>query len=239
MRAFDYTFDDPHENLAFDEVAVRNAERDGGDDLLRFWESPTPFVVLGLTQRIHDEVHLDSCNEDCVPVTRRCSAGGCVLQGPGCLNFTVVLAKDRHPGIESIHGSYETILGKISAATGVDGVAATGISDLALAERKISGNAQRRLKRFILHHGTVLYRADIHSVTRYLKEPEDRPDYRGERRHGEFITNLDIEREVLVEGISAQFGCRVDTSEPPTEWLQQSRALAEEKYRTKAWIYRK
>lgn len=238
MQAFDFTSDDPYENLALDEVLLRSAEQADDEDTLRFWESPIPFVVLGLAQRIHDEVRLEACAEDGVPVTRRCSAGGCVLQGPGCLNFTLVLAKDRHPGIETIRGSYDFILGKIAAAMGADTVVSAGISDLAVDGRKVSGNAQRRQKRFILHHGTLLYDADIYSVKRYLNEPEDRPEYRGRRSHDDFITNLDLPRERLVSGILGQFGAN-ECVEPDPGLIQQSRQLAEEKYRTEAWIYRK
>ena len=60
MRAFDYTFDDPHKNLALDEVLLRQADASDSDDILRFWESPVPFVVLGLTQRIREEVRLEA-----------------------------------------------------------------------------------------------------------------------------------------------------------------------------------
>ena len=105
MIAFDYTFDDPHANLALDEFLLKEAEATNGDDVLRFWESSIPFVVLGLTQHINAEVQVEVCNEAEVPITRRCSAGGCVLQGPGCLNYTLILSKDRHIEITGIQQS--------------------------------------------------------------------------------------------------------------------------------------
>ena len=89
----DYSFDDGARNLALDEVLLREADELG--EILRFWESPEPFVVLGLTQKIRDEVELERCAELNVPVMRRCSAGGCVVQGPGCINFTRAAAPGR------------------------------------------------------------------------------------------------------------------------------------------------
>ena len=239
MRAFDYTFDDPHQNLALDEVLLRDAEQNDADDVLRFWESPVPFVVLGLTQRIRDEVNIEACARDQVPITRRWSGGGCVLQGPGCVNYTLILRKDRHPGIDTIHGSYDYILGKVSKAIGIERITPAGISDIALGSLKVSGNAQRRQKHFILHHGTLLYNADIHIVKRYLREPGDRPEYRGERNHDDFITNLDLSRKNLVQGIASQFGADGATTDIAEPWVQQTRNLAEEKYEVESWIYRK
>lgn len=239
MRAIDYTFHNPHENLAFDEVLLRETERDASDDVLRFWESPVPFVVLGLTQRICDEVKLDACNEDGIPITRRCSAGGCVLQGPGCLNFTLILAKAYHPEIVSLHESYAYILSTIRDAIGHTGVGPAGISDLAFGDRKISGNAQRRRKNHILHHGTLLYDADLTKIQQVLHEPADRPDYRGDRRHEDFVTNLDITRDELTSAIMEQFGVDTVETEPDARWLEFTHALAEEKYSTREWVYRK
>ena len=116
LRLLDISFSRPAENLAFDEVLLNGLESGRSEETLRFWESPELFVVLGLGQARREEVRLDACEEDGIPVMRRCSAGGCVVQGPGCLNFTLALKYDRSPDLRSINGSYGYILGRLVSA---------------------------------------------------------------------------------------------------------------------------
>ena len=61
--------------------------------------------------------------------------------------------------------------------------------------RKVSGNAQRRGRRALLHHGTLLYDFDPGLAARYLKEPIRRPAYRSGRCHADFIGNLPLSAE--------------------------------------------
>lgn len=237
MRVLDHSFDDAACNLALDEVMLREAGEQG--EVLRFWESASPFVVLGLTQQIRQEVEIERCAAAGVPIMRRCSAGGCVVQGPGCLNFTLVLSKEARPEIESIHGSYEYILGRVVESLGVAGLVKAGISDLAIGALKVSGNAQRRHKDYILHHGTLLYDADIPVFSSYIKEPDERPEYRGSRSHEAFVTNLGVSRERLVEMIAGAFELEAEKSGLGEALLEKVRVLAEDKYGQESWIYRK
>ncbi len=239
MRVFDYSFDAPAENLALDEVLLERAESGEGGECLRFWESPVPFVVLGLTQAVDRHVITDACHADGVSIQRRCTAGGCVLQAPGCLNYAFVLRMDRH-GCDTIHGSYRVILGWIAAALGgIDHPAShAGISDLALGANKVSGNAQKRKRRFLLHHGTLLYAFDASLCAKYLKLPPDQPEYRAQRAHEAFMQNLSASRSKLIEAVSRMFqgatGAHVTAAE-----TDQARSLATEKYCQDDWVRRR
>ena len=66
-----------------------------------------------------------------------------------------------------------------------------------LRGRKVSGNAQRRGRRALIHHGTLLYDFDPGLAARYLKEPARQPAYRAARRHAEFIGNLPLSAETI------------------------------------------
>ncbi|MDH5640954.1 MAG: hypothetical protein OEY28_06635, partial [Nitrospira sp.] len=66
-----------------------------------------------------------------------------------------------------------------------------GISDLAIGERKISGNAQRRLRRAILFHGTILHGMQSDVIARYLTHPLRQPDYRRDRPHDSFLRTIE------------------------------------------------
>ena len=241
MRLIHYSHPDPATNLALEEALLDEVEAGRQPDTLRFWESPTPFVVLGTAQVLADEVHEDRCLADGVPVMRRCTAGGCVLQGPGSLNYALYVTFAAHPEVASLRASYRHILGKVCGALGELGIEAvqSGISDIAIGDRKVSGNAQRRRRLSILHHGTLLYRADVAAIERYLREPRDRPDYRGERAHSDFLAALPATPAALRGALAGAFGCGEPAGSLPKGILERAEALAAEKYCQREWIYRR
>ncbi len=241
MRLIDESYWSPAENLALDEVLLDGAESGRTGETLRFWEGRIPFVVLGVSQVLRQEVIEKHCMEDHIRIARRSSAGGCVLQGPGCLNFSLVLAHAERPEIQTIRGSYCFILESICDALRKRGVLAhhKGISDIAVGGKKVSGSAQKRRKRCILHHGTLLYRVDFDAMERYLREPEDRPQYRGVRTHRGFVREIPLTPAELREAVCEAFGveCRPAT---PHRWeLAKTKELVEEKYGTPEWIRRR
>jgi len=241
MRVLDLSFHEPAVNLALDEVLLDSAERGRAGECLRFWECPVPFVVLGVSQKVQEEVCEDACQRDGVSILRRCSAGGCVLQGPGSLNFSLVLSYERGPALRNIRESYCYILCRIRERLATRGVRASleGIADLAVDGRKVSGNAQKRRKSFVLHHGTVLYRVDALAMGRYLKEPRDRPAYRGNRPHESFVSVLPLGPDELRRAVREAFDAPEVTVEPLPDELAEARMLAQEKYLNPAWTLRR
>ena len=241
MRLIDHSFLEPAANLACDEVLLNLAEEGARGESLRLWESPTLFVVLGVSQKIADEVREDACQRDGIPVLRRCSAGGCVLQGPGCLNYSLVLSVETRPEMNSIHGAYQAVAARLAAAFAPYGleVAHHGTSDLALQGFKVSGNAQKRRRRFILYHGTLLYRDIGSQMERYLHEPADRPGYRGKRTHQQFVSVLPLNADDLRKVVTAAF----EPEPPPVPLSSEEHALiarlVAEKYSTEAWSRRR
>ena len=241
MRFLDYSFTRPEENLAYDEILLELAENGRGGEALRVWESGVPFVVLGVSQVLRQEVYEQNCLADRVAIMRRCSAGGCVLQGPGCLNFTLVLAHDVHPEIRTIRGSYCYILGAVTAALANRGISAKhkGVSDMAIRGLKFSGNAQKRRRRFILHHGAVLYTLDTNKIARYIREPIDRPQYRGTRDHHGFLTNVPLRSQDLKLVFCDAFTADPRPVRPGRAEIEAAKNLAKEKYRAHDWIRRR
>ena len=249
MRLLDISFDRPEDNLAFDEVLLNDVETGQTEETLRFWESPVLFVVLGLSQKLAEEVDEEACKLDDIPILRRCSAGGCVVQGPGCLNFTLVLSHEARPEIRTISKSYEYILGRLATTFEANGIRVSreGISDLAIDGLKISGNAQKRCKNAILHHGTFLYESENNPqmsssiMQKYLLEPQMRPDYRKDRIHKDFVGYLQASPENIRNIVIETFRCSdFFKPEPPKKGqIQASHTLAIEKYASVEWIRRR
>ena len=241
MRLLDISFKKPLENLAFDEVLLDEADTKRSGEVLRFWESPVPFVVLGITQALRQEVNEKHCIDDRVPILRRCSAGGCVLQGRGCLNYTLILAHAGRPDIRTVRGSYCYILDRLCAAFEQRGLSVRhkGTSDLALGGKKISGSAQKRRRKFILHHGTLLYRIDPDAMERYLREPQDRPKYRGPRTHRGFVRSIPLTPQQLRQVVCDAFDVTGAPQKTRQAELRKVEALAKEKYADPDWIRRR
>ena len=82
MKLCDVTLATPEENLACDEALLDFCEAGRGGALLRFWEPAHYFVVLGYANKAAAEVNLPFCAANRIPVLRRCTGGGAVLQGP-------------------------------------------------------------------------------------------------------------------------------------------------------------
>ncbi len=213
MQWHDLTFDNPHQNVYWDELLLKSADAGTRGMTLRFWESKSPFVVLGRIGDATQELHLDRLASDGVPVVRRSSGGGTVVQGPGCLNYSLILSKQAYPAIHDLRGSYQWISEHVLKAlkdAGVDGKFCP-ISDLATLDGlKFSGNAQKRGKTHILHHGTILYDFHLPLIFKYLRMPKDMPDYRQGRRHEDFVTNVSLDLKVFKQALSHQLNASLD-----------------------------
>ncbi len=205
----DISFADPSENILYEDVLLSLAEQGKMGNTLRLWESPVYCVVLGRTGNLQEDVRLEALRAFGAPVLRRSSGGGTVLQGVGCLNFSFILSKETYPQLADLRRSYHFILEGVLTLLKDLGVAGVfrPISDLALenGEKKFSGNAQRRGRNFILHHGTILYDFDLELVSRYLAMPVDIPEYRKNRRHADFIANIGISKKDLLAKFKSQY----------------------------------
>jgi lipoate-protein ligase A len=236
VRFLELTLSSAAANLALDESLVLVSDGQSNGEWLRIWEWAAPAVILGAGCSLAHEVDEAACVADGVPILRRSSGGGTVLLGRGCLLFSLVLAYERAPELMHIGSSYRYILERICRSLGVADLHPAGISDLALGQRKVSGNAQQRKRTHLLHHGTLLYAYDVTQVTRYLRMPARQPAYRQERQHAEFLANLPLTRNDVVLRLRQAF----DTDEEPAVWPDERvRQLVETKYAREEWTRRR
>ncbi|MEM7233141.1 MAG: lipoate--protein ligase family protein [Planctomycetota bacterium] len=232
-------FDDPAQHLAYDEAllrrcddSVKNGEAQG---FLRLWESDDLFVVLGVSGRIGDDVQVENCERDGVSIQRRGSGGGTVLQGPGCLNAAVVIPLPENSPLRDVHRSYEFFVNRLLEALGLDDGARKGGSDLTWRGLKFGGSAQKRTARAILHHSSLLWNFDLAQLPRYLKEPPKQPEYREERSHLDFVTNLPLERDEIRERLTSYWNAQ----RLPQDWTPPELSkLLEEKFAKRSWVER-
>ena len=236
MRLLNKTLPSPAENLALDEALLEAAEAgqlEGG--VLRLWESPTYFVILGRSSQPDVEVNLQACRREQIPIYRRPSGGGTVISGPGCISYAVVLDFQALPHLRAIDEAHRYVLGRISAALGkhLPNVTHAGTSDLVLTSadglhKKFSGNALRIKRNHFLYHGTLLYDLALDKVEQLLDTPTRTPEYRDGRGHASFITNLPLAKDVIELTMIRAW----EADEPLLDWpVERTRELAREKYK--------
>jgi lipoate-protein ligase A len=244
----------PEENLALDEALLDQAEaslaaREAGEsdptpwlaahdgEVLRLWEAPAPFVVLGSSSKFSLEANIANCRTDGVPILRRASGGAAIVTGPGCLMYGAVLSYHARPALRDLDAAHRFMMHTLTRALSVDGlmIAVHGICDLVHDGRKFSGNSLRCKRQHLLYHGTLLYDYQLSHIARYLGTPARMPEYRAGRAHESFVTNLPVPRERMVMALREAFAADAELPSLPTELTQK---LVEEKYLLASWTER-
>jgi len=176
-------------------------------------------VVVGRSSRVDLEVHREACRQSDVAVLRRISGGAAIVAGPGCLMYALVLSYQLRPSLRAIGRAHRFVLNKLAAALGplVPGVQCVGTSDLAVRDRKFSGNSARCKRSHVLYHGTLLYDFPLELIDRYLAMPPRQPEYRRQRPHGSFLTNLPLDAATIRRALIAAW----DATEPRTDWPRE------------------
>src|SRR5216117_883708 len=254
MKLLDLTFPTPEENLACDEALLDWCDEGAGPEVLRLWEPQQHFVVVGYSNRVGREVNVEACRERGTPILRRCSGGGTVLQGPGCLNYSLILRIDSDPTLQTVTGTnrfvmernraaLETLLARssrrkeaLSSESEIRNpkseISVHGYTDLAIDGRKFSGNAQRRKRGAVLFHGTFLLNFNLALVNRLLPMPSKEPDYRRSRSHAEFLMNLNVSSAEVKGALAQSWEATLAVDDLPSECTIE---LAIEKYSSDAW----
>jgi lipoate-protein ligase A len=238
VKYLDLTFSDPASNLACDEALLELCEANDEIGLLRIWEPENYFVVVGYSNKVAVETDVSACRAKGVPVFRRFSGGGTVLQGPGCLNYSLALNHERVGLPVALAGSYRFVLerhARLCAAQVSEVVEIQGISDLAVGGLKFSGNAQHRRRVCSLFHGTFLLRFDLGLIEKYLPMPSKQPDYRGGRSHAEFLCNLSIKPSDVRSALKETWEANQEVKKIPFDRID---ALKQSRYSCDEWNFK-
>ena len=238
MKHLDHTFPTPQQNLACDEVLLDLCEEGKTGELLRFWESEEYFIVLGSSNKFRQEVHVDACEADGIQILRRHSGGGTVLQGPGCLNFSLILKIDSSGPTRNITETTKYIMhrhAEMFSSLLAKKVEMKGSSDLTIDGKKFSGNAQRRRMKALLFHGTFLLEFDLKRIEKYLQLSPKQPEYREQRSHLDFVRNIAASRDQIKLQLRSAWDAATLFEHVPNEQIDE---LVKTKYSSDKWIYK-
>lgn len=229
----------PAENLAIDEVLLDQCEAGGGGETLVLWEPRGTFIVVGYANKVAMEVNVAACEKKGVPIFRRCSGGGTVVQMPGGLNYSLILEISETGPTRNISAANQYIMGKnreaIAGLVPAAEVSVRGHTDLCLGDVKFAGNSQRRRKKFLLFHGTLLLNCDLNLISELLLMPSLEPDYRASRPHADFVTNLNLPAAPVMAALAQAWGAEDQLEQPPLEDISK---LVREKYSMREWNFK-
>jgi lipoate---protein ligase len=164
--------------------------RASGRAAVHVYPHPGVAVVLGRGGRADVETRPEVIASDDVPLLRRRGGGCAVVLDRGNL---VVAAAWPEPGVGGITSAFAAASEAVIAALGeigVPGVHQAGVSDLALADRKLGGACIWRTRGLFYYATTLLVRPDWTLIDRYLPHPPREPEYRRGRAHRDFLTSL-------------------------------------------------
>ncbi len=238
MQLLELTYPTPEENLACDEALLEMCEQGYNREILRFWEPTSVFVVLGYSNPASTEVYPEACRAASVPILRRYSGGGTVVQGPGCLDYALILRTGSSGPLSSITGTNIHVMDRLRRALHLvagGGVEIRGHTDLAINSLKFSGNSQRRKERFLLFHGVVLLNFDLQLISRFLTHPSREPSYRKGRPHERFLCNLGISADAVKQSMCKEWGVEETLEDVPGDRIAE---LVRTRYSSSDWVYR-
>lgn len=230
---------DPRFNQALEELLF---ERAGSEDILMLWRND-PAIVCGCYQNLFAEVDVCEALSRGITLVRRTSGGGTVYHDRGNVNFTLIRTVDPQTMC------YADFLSPVIAALAPLGIEASQnrICDLILNGKKISGSAQRVSKNRALHHGTLLFDADLSVLRALTNGRREFYSTKGIASSPYPVTNIRTECGLSYDttGFFARlkesfFRTLPLTAAPLPEGIEdEARARAEEKYASFEWTYGK
>lgn len=250
FRILQTGLDSAYLNMGLDEAILESVASGSALPTLRIYGWEPPAISLGYFQGALEEVDVDACRRQGVDLVRRITGGGAVFHDAE-VTYSIVIPEGHPLAPPSILDSYSLLCSGI--VEGLKSLHITAefapINDIVSGGRKISGNAQTRKKGCLLQHGTVLLKVDVEKMFSLLKVPKEKAlgkmidDVKARVTSLSALLARDVgfveASDALREGFLHTLCLDLKEEEPRQDELAAARLLAQTKFSTKAWIFRR
>ncbi len=151
----------PEENLALEQNLMHF-----GQEVFMLWRN-APSVIAGRFVNISEEIDTEYATLHGIPIVRRKSGGGTVYHDLGNINYTFIMKEDKALTLEYFSRKMIRVL----EAVRVNAALEFRHNDILADGLKISGAAQYHHRGVMLHHGTLLFDADLSVIPKVLRKP--------------------------------------------------------------------
>lgn len=228
----------PYFNLAAEEYVLKEFT----DDVFMLWRNE-PCIIVGKHQNTLAEINLDFVKDNNIPVVRRITGGGTVFHDLGNLNFTFIKngEADKLINFRKFTQPIIEVLGKLGIEAKFE-----GRNDLTIDGKKFSGNAEHVYKNRVLHHGTLLFSAQLNNLSRALKVDPSKFQDKAVKSVRSRVTNISehlpqpmdvLNFEKLIHKHIAEKYDDFKVIEFSNEDIVKVEKMAEEKYSTWDWNF--
>jgi len=229
---------DPHYNLAFEEYIFSSVVSD--ESILILWQNE-PAVIIGNYQNTLEEINADYIRKNNIHVVRRMTGGGAVYHDLGNLNYSLIVP------VSNLEFDFKTFTAPLVETLKNIGIDAeqTGRNDVTIDGKKFSGNAQHHAKGRLLHHGTILFDADLDHVSEALNVRVAKIQSKSTKSVRSRVTNITpyLREPLTLDAFRSLLVNHFNEREPLTEYhltpadLRNIDVLTDEKYRQWDWNY--
>ena len=241
---------EPYRNMAAEEYLLMTAT----EPAIMLWRNE-PAVIIGKNQDARAEVDFSFTEHHGIKVVRRLTGGGAVFHDTGNINYTFIV-----PGGTAL--DFAAFAEPITGALAGLGITAerSGRNDLIISGdgRKFSGTAQCVYRRknengvseqMLMHHGTLLFSADMSALAGALTPDREKIESKGIRSVKSRVVNLATllppeKSDMTAEGFKIYLeqyflgsgAVSYEFSDADTDAIAH---LAAEKYATEKWLFGK
>lgn len=240
MRYIELNSNDIFLNLATEEYVFQNYT----DDSYLLLYKNDDSIVLGKYQNAYQEVNVPEAEELGMKIARRITGGGTVFHDKGNLNYSFITENTK-----THLRCYDDFLFPVIHALQAMGIDAhkRNTCDIAIGDLKISGSAQSVRGNRILHHGTLLFDADMDKLHRLLKVTDAVIESKAVASVPSHVTNIrehlkdpSMTIEEFQDALLAQiFPSGISFQSLSSEDMQEIYRLCDEKYGTWEWNWGK
>lgn len=236
FRYIDSSSTDPRWNLALEEYVFDSLPQDKSYFML--WQNHNT-IVVGKNQNAAAEINGQFVRSRGITVVRRLSGGGTVYHDLGNLNFTFITDADEI--------DLRRFCLPIVEALAQLGVTAeiNGRNDITIEGKKFSGNSQYLRNGRVMHHGTLMFRSDLHVLRDALQVDREKLSAKGIASVSSRVTNISdhLPPEVTIEDLRQALLRCVPCEDGGTPYhlteedLAAINAIAEKRYASWEWTY--